>query len=609
MTTHPYLSDKTPYKVPEQLLDFKVFLTLAWERMGLPNPTRFQLDMADFLQDPDKPKKAIHAHRGAAKSWITDAYCDWRLFLNPFMSIVMLSAAGDLAKENSKQVRRLIELLDFMEPLRRTKHGHTVAVDMWDVGPLPLWSKERSFVAKGITGNITGNRGDLIIWDDVETSVNCLTQKNREYLREIVRESNMLFKGGSLQETIILGTHHHVDSLYNGLGRKGYHVRYWPVQYGFEAERYEGEISPMLVQDVIDHPELKEGGVFGLGQPTHPDLFPESDLRQRAEEGDTAGRSKWQMQMMLDVNAGLKENHPLKLSDLIVMDCHPDEAPEKVIWGTSYGNGASSKLDIQAYGLPGDAFYGPRHCSEKLMPYTRKIMIIDPSGRGQDETGYCILAELNGYFYVLKLGGMIGGYDEEKVLIPLAKMAQQWGCQQCSYENNFGDGMFGTIAFNVFKKHAPDVSFDLEGLRAPNTQKEVRIIDSLEPVLNFHKLIIDRSVIEEDAQLLTNGQYPASKAPDYMWQTQLTRITPDRDCLGHDDRVDALHWAVKFMQEMLLVDADAVIAERIEDEEEQEERYIQQLIAEGHGTSYQQAQEAYNSDPTWGDSIENYFSF
>jgi len=583
---HPYLhpTRNTPYTIPSQLLDFKVFLVLAWEAMGLPRPTSIQLDMADFLQDPDKTKKAIHAHRGAAKSWLTDAYCSWRLYLNPWLSIVMLSAGGDLATDNSKQVRRLFYLLDFLEPLLHTGNGHTIQVDQWDVGPSPEHSKERSFFAKGITGGITGNRGDLIIWDDVETSVNCLTQLNRDQLRAKVQESNMLFKGGSLQETIILGTPHHTDSLYNGLAKKGFHVRVWPVQYGWDASRYEGEISPMLVALRDANPELAEGGVFGMGQPTHPDLFPESDLLQRAEEGDTAGKSKWLMQMMLDTNGGLKDNHPLRLRDLIVMDCHAEKAPEEVLWGTSLSSGVSSELkDLEAHGLPGDSFYGPRYIAPVMQEYTRKIMMIDPSGKGKDATAYCILAELNGYLYVLKLGGLSGGYDEEKVLTPLAKMAHQYGCQEASYEANWGDGMFGVVAHNVFRKYAPDCSFDREGIKVNNSQKEVRIIDTLEPVLNFHKLIVDRQVVLDDLKVLQ--EHPAGSAPSYMWQYQMTRLTHDRQCLGHDDSIDVLHLAVAFLQRMLLVSAEDNIASRVEDDEEKEERYIQLLIRSGHGIS------------------------
>jgi hypothetical protein len=193
---------------------------------------------------------------------------------------------------------------------------------------------------------------------------------------------------------------------------------------------------------------------------------------------------------------------------------------------------------------------------------------------------------------------MKGGYDEETVIKPLALMAEQYGCHECSYEANWGDSMFGTIAHNVFKKHAPSVSFDREGIKVPNTQKEVRIIDVLEPVLNFHKLIIDRRVVEDDARILSSGERAQSEAPNYMWQYQMSRLTHERGCLGNDDRIDVLHLGVKYLQDMLLVDAQGNIEDRIREEEEAEEAYIERQVAKRHGT-YQSPNEL-----TWGYSLE-----
>ena len=62
-------------------------------------------------------------------------------------------------------------------------------------------------------------------------------------------------------------------------------------------------------------------------------------------------------------------------------------------------------------------------------------------------------------------------------------------------ETNFGDG----IVAELFKKHSIQTkqAIDIEEVRA-SIRKEDRIIDSLEPVLNQHRLIIDKSVIEWD---------------------------------------------------------------------------------------------------------------
>ena len=79
-------------------------------------------------------------------------------------------------------------------------------------------------------------------------------------------------------------------------------------------------------------------------------------------------------------------------------------------------------------------------------------------------------------------------------------------------ETNFGDG----IVSELFKKHLQQTkqAIDIEEVRA-NVRKEDRIIDALEPVLNQHRLIVDRSVVEWDFKSnpdapLKNGSFTCS---------------------------------------------------------------------------------------------------
>ena len=62
-------------------------------------------------------------------------------------------------------------------------------------------------------------------------------------------------------------------------------------------------------------------------------------------------------------------------------------------------------------------------------------------------------------------------------------------------ESNFGDG----IVAELFKKHLQQTkqAVNVEETRA-NVRKEDRIIDTLEPVLNQHRLVVDKSVIDWD---------------------------------------------------------------------------------------------------------------
>ena len=99
-----------------------------------------------------------------------------------------------------------------------------------------------------------------------------------------------------------------------------------------------------------------------------------------------------------------------------------------------------------------------------------------------------------------------------------------------------------------------------------NTQKERRIIDTLEPVLNQHRLIVDKGVIKEDLESIKI--YPLEQQQQYSLFYQMTRLTKDRNSLKQDDRLDVLAIAVADCLEMLSVDAEEEIRLRQEAEEE-----------------------------------------
>ena len=76
--------------VPEQLKDFRNFLYLVWKFLKLPEPTKIQYSVADYLQHGSQ-RQIISAFRGAGKSWITSAYTLWSLLLNPQLNILVVS--------------------------------------------------------------------------------------------------------------------------------------------------------------------------------------------------------------------------------------------------------------------------------------------------------------------------------------------------------------------------------------------------------------------------------------------------------------------------------------------------------------------------------------
>jgi hypothetical protein len=521
--------------------DFRNFVFALWQELGLPDPTRLQYDISLYLANGPR-RRIIEAFRGAAKSWLTAAYVLWRLYRNPNERILVVSASGPRADAFAVFVKRLLDEVDWLNHLAPDPdQGHRDAVTAFDVnGSSP--HQAPSVRSLGITGQLTGGRGTIIVADDVEVPKNSLTVLMREKLSESIKEFDAILVPGG--EIIYLGTPQTAQSIYNSLPSRGYDMRVWPARYPQKPEVYNGRLAPMLVEDMAKSPSLQTG-CSGRGAPTEPTRFPDVDLLEREA---SYGRTGFALQFMLDTSIGDANRFPLKLSDLIVMDLDKEMGPVKVSWSSSPE--CEYKTDF-VVGLEGDRFYRPfyvsRHGDGTVMmsPYTGIAMYIDPSGRGDDETGYAVVAMLNGFLYVLACGGLPGGYDEA-TMTKLANIAKECKVRFIRIEDNFGDGMFTQL----FKPYLTKVGHPcaVEGVHVTG-QKELRICDTLEPVLNQHKLVIDTKLIEQD--FLTRPDVGTEKRHEYMLFHQLTRMQRMRDAVKHDDRVEALQGAVTYWVEVM----------------------------------------------------------
>jgi hypothetical protein len=128
-------------------------------------------------------------------------------------------------------------------------------------------------------------------------------------------------------------------------------------------------------------------------------------------------------------------------------------------------------------------------------------------------------------------------------------------------ETNFGDGIVGEL----FKKHLINTKqhINIEEVRA-NVRKEDRIIDSLEPVLNQHRLIVDRGVIDWD--YASNKDSPAEERLLYMLFYQMSRMCREKRAVKHDDRLDCLAQGVKYFTDALSISAQDQIRLRKKEE-------------------------------------------
>jgi hypothetical protein len=276
----------------------------------------------------------------------------------------------------------------------------------------------------------------------------------------------------------------------------------------------------------------------GRGAPTDPQRFGDLDLLEREA---SYARSGFALQFMLDTSLSDANRYPLKLSDFVVLATSPQLAPVKLAWGS----GSKQVInDLEVVGLTGDRWHQPMYVSDQFTEYEGCVMFIDPSGRGKDETGYAIVAMLKGNLYLLASGGFSGGY-EDQTLLALVMLAKKHQVKFIRVESNFGDGMFTRLLTPVLVKHYPCTTEDIRS----NVQKEKRIIDTLEPVLNGHHLIVSPELIRADLEV---------EEKEYQLFYQLTRITRDKGALLRDDRLDALAGAVAYWTEMLGTDQSNV---------------------------------------------------
>ncbi len=252
---------------------------------------------------------------------------------------------------------------------------------------------------------------------------------------------------------------------------------------------------------------------------------------------------------MLDTTLSDSERYPLKASDLIVTDLDPTSAPTNISWSSAP---QSIINDVPNVGFTGDRIHRPGIITEELTPYEGTVMAIDPSGRGSDETGGAVVNHLHGKLFVPWVGHWKGGYEND-TLIAMAETAKKYKVEKIVVESNFGDGMFSKLLQPVLNAIYPCTIEEIHNSK----QKELRIIDTLEPLINQHRLVVDYTNMMDDVTKALTGN---NKQLQYSFLFQLTHITKDRGSLNHDDRLDALTIGVQYWNEKNILKQDSGLA-------------------------------------------------
>jgi len=570
----PRTNKQTEKIIQEAVASFPVFATHLWHYLRLPSPTPVQYQLADYLQNgPDR--RIIMAYRGCGKSFLTAGYVLWRLRRDPDCKVLVISAAQDRADAFSVFCHDLLRNWFMVKDLfpSDTQRFSKVAFDVYGAKP----DQSPSVRSSGIFGQITGSRADLIVADDVETPQSCETQLIRDKLRESIKEFDSVIKPGG--EIVFLGTPHTQDSIYAKLELAGYTCRIWPALYPTAKKRtnYYGErLAPKIAADLDEDKSL-------AGHPVDPRRFDWDELEARQI---SIGKSTFNLQFLLDISLSDEEKFPLKLRDLCVFRLNRERGPDKVVW---LANGDKA-LDLPSVGLHGDLFYKPAQIGSEFLEYTGVVLAVDPSGRGSDELGYAVVAYLNGNLFLLASGGLKGGYSESN-LKKLSLIAKEYKVKEILVESNLGLGMFSELLKRYLGVIYP---CSVEEVRHTK-QKELRIIDTLEPVLNQHRLMVDTNVITEDIR--TTECYPGETRSQYQLFWQLTRITKEKNSIRHDDRLDALAMAVQYFTESMALTEKKAMDSRLAEQWELERQFIQgdnglSVDAMGYAKSLEDLQKA-----------------
>lgn len=579
----PHWETNLPEEVWAAFEDFRNFLFLTWDHLGLPEPTPAQYEIAHRLQhgydtaeseefDGDylnsistEPREdIIRCFRSLGKSYITSAYAIWRLMRNPRdEKIMVVSATGSKSKEFVAQTKGILQSMELVQWLlegpRDSGASRRDMAEQFDVSGASL-SQSYSVAARGITGQITGSRATLLIADDIEVERNSLTEDARQRIVKIVQSDFVPItktehgKG----DIIFLGTPQTEESVYNTLVKEmGFRCITIPVRYPTRDKLKNYVLTNNQTGREVNILAQYLRSMYQRGEIAHEEP---TDTRFGQEELlgiEAKGKASFALQYMLDTSLSDAERYPLRQSDLIIMSCNPVKAPIGIQWGR-HNDKHNLVKDIPNLGFSGDHFLRPLFVDSEWEPYESKVLFVDPSGRGADETAWAIVGILTGTMFVLHVGGTSG--DPAEAMTQIAIDAKKYDVQTVEVEPNFGQGMWITAFNPILSRIWPGGCTVVESEWAKG-QKEGRIIDTLEPVMAQHRLVLDEDLAKRD-----------SKAEDHKYSLlyQLTHITRDRGALKHDDRLDALSGAVAHYQRSMGQDVDeaakAVIQDRLDAE-------------------------------------------
>ena len=512
------IEDDKYYDDAELEDNFLCFYVYAFSWLNLPAPTRAQLELAQFMSDRTNPHRMVMAMRGLSKSLTSQIYVTWRLLNDPNEKILVMSAGSDRAKSYTQFVKKLVGLLPTTKSMMPRHNIERTSTQMFDVaGASP--SDSASVYAVGAGNQLAGFRASLVVYDDVETAQSVestvLMEKNNTYCMEA---QNLLMSGKD--ESITLCTPHSMSSMYVDWIDRGVKPFILPAEVPEDDSSYFGGLAP-YIKDMMTE------GLIGLAVDERLDKEFLMSKKMRI------GKSKYKLQYMLDVSDADDMRFPLKLSDFIVMDVDNDIAPLKVTHSTM----PDKNLYMKHNGFKADKLYAPSFTSDEVAPYEYKILSVDPAGKGGDEIGISMIFSLNTRLFIKKITGLKGGYEDEN-MVEIANLCNDYNINTLVIEENWGGGMFTVMLEPHLATISPNTGIAEVNVKG---QKEIRICETLEPIMNQHRIIVDKDTLDKDKDV----------SIIYSFTHQLSKMTKERGCIRKDDRIDSLANGVIYILEYM----------------------------------------------------------
>lgn len=513
-----------------------------------------QIDIGQFIADESRDRIMVQAQRSQAKSTIVAIFAVWKLIHNCRYRVLIVSAGSDVALEIANWVIQIIMTWDRLECLRPDRHaGDRSSTKAFDINwMLKGAEKSPSVACIGITANMQGRRADLLIPDDIESSKNGLTETQRMALENLSKDFTSICQKGRI---CYMGTPQTVDSIYKNLPKRGYTIRIWPGRYPTEKElpQYGDMLAPLIADRIFMWPQIQFGG--GLdgkrGWCIDPVLLDEASLQKKELD---QGPEYFQLQHMLDTTLSDENRYPLKPRNLIIMDVNKEQGPGMVTWMPGVKNKVAEQI-TRTYACSPE-MYHPFVVSDQFYPWEFKYVHIDPAGGGENADEIAVVAGylLHGYVHVPEVLALQGGHTEEN-LQEICDFMVRHMPQEIGSEQNMGHGAFAAMLRPMLArtyeqhglKHVPAIIDVWE-----SQQKELRIIETLSPVMARHRLIIAPEVLEYDYE--STKKYSLEKRDSYKLIHQFSRMSRERGAVLHDDRLDTLHAVVRRLMQMMAVD-------------------------------------------------------